>query len=74
MKIELDDAMLSGIVIQELQTYHEMMKDNPEEDGICEAIEKVLSHYLWVGEYNDWLRSVYGPKGKSDDGLEIIEL
>ncbi|NDB61192.1 hypothetical protein EB001_22535 [bacterium] len=72
MKIEVDDAMLSEIVVQDLKAYHEIMKDNPEEDGVCAAIEKVLSHYLWSGDYSDWYRSVYGPKGE-DVGKEIMD-
>jgi hypothetical protein len=78
MKIELDDAMLSGIVVQDLQRYHEIMLNNPEEDGVCAAIEIVLSHYLNRQDYITWYKGVYGPKGKEVDfgedvGLEVID-
>ena len=78
MKIDIDGDMVSHIVIQDLKGYHEIMKDNPEEDGICVAIEVVLSHYLNRDDYITWYKSVYGPKGKEIDfgddvGLEIID-
>jgi len=78
MKIELDDAMLSEIVVQDLQRYHEIMLNNPEEDGVCNAIEIVLSHYLNRQDYITWYKGVYGPKGKEVDfgedvGLEVID-
>lgn len=56
MKIELDDAMLSGIVVQDLQRYHEIMLNNPEEDGVCAAIEIVLRDYMTKPDYNLWLQ------------------
>ena len=78
MKIDIDGDMVSNIVVQELKGYHEIMKDNPEEDGVCAAIEMVLSHYLNREDYITWYKDVYGPKGKvidfgEDVGLEIIE-
>ena len=78
MKIDIDGDTVSNIVVQDLKGYHEIMKDHPEEDGICVAIEVVLSHYLNRDDYITWYKSVYGPKGKEIDfgedvGLEIIE-
>ena len=58
MKIELNVDMIANIIVEELQQYYNMMKDNPEDDGITEAIEKVLSHYMASNEYNKWIRSV----------------
>ena len=60
MNIELNDDFVADIVVQSLKDYHEMMLDHPEEDGICQAIEKVLSHYLHATEYNLWYRTIYG--------------
>jgi hypothetical protein len=62
MKIELDDAMLSGIVVQDLQRYHEIMLNNPEEDGVCAAIEIVLRDYMTKPDYTNWYKSVYDLK------------
>jgi len=67
MKIELDDAMLSGIVVQDLQGYYEIMLNNPEEDGVCAAIEIVLRDYMTKPDYTNWYKSVYDPKGKEND-------
>ena len=77
MKIDIDVDTVSNIVVQDLKGYHEIMKDNPEEDGVCNAIEVVLSHYMNRQEYITWYKDVYGPKGKEVDfgedvGLEII--
>lgn len=63
MKIDLDGDTVSHIVIQDLKGYHEIMKDNPEEDGICVAIERVLVDYMSKDEYNNWYRSVNGHEG-----------
>ena len=78
MKIDIDGDMVSHIVIQDLKGYHEIMKDNPEEDGICVAIEVVLSHYMNRQDYITWYKDVYGAKGKEIDfgedvGLEVID-
>ena len=73
MKIELDGDTVSHIVIQDLKGYHEIMKDNPEEDGICAAIEKVLQDYMTKDEYTHWYRSVNKEIDFGEDvGLEII--
>ena len=61
MKIDIDGDMVSHIVIQDLKGYHEIMKDNPEEDGVCVAIELVLSHYMTREDYITWYKSVYAP-------------
>ena len=74
MKIELDDAMLSGIVVQDLQGYYEIMLNNPEEDGVCQAIERVLRDYMTKPDYTNWYKSVYGPKGKEVDFGEDVGL
>lgn len=58
MKIDIDGDTISSIVVQDLKGYHEIMKDNPEEDGICVAIERVLVDYMSKDEYNNWYRSV----------------
>lgn len=78
MKIDIDGDTVSNIVVQDLKGYHEIMKDNPEEDGICNAIEVILSHYMNRQDYITWYKDVYGPKGKEVDfgedvGLEIID-
>lgn len=77
MKIDIDSDTISNIVVQDLKGYHEIMKDNPEEDGVCVAIEMVLSHYMNRQDYITWYKDVYGPNGKEIDfgedvGLEII--
>jgi hypothetical protein len=79
MKIELNDDFAHEVVVESLKDYHEIMLNNPEEDGVCNAIEIVLSHYLNRQDYITWYKGVYGPKGKEIDfgedvGLEIIEL
>ena len=42
MKIDIDGDTISNIVVQDLKGYHEIMLNNPEEDGVCNAIERVL--------------------------------
>jgi hypothetical protein len=64
MKIDIDGDTITDIVVQDLKGYHEIMLNNPEEDGICEAIEKVLYHYMNMPDYANWYNDVYGPKGK----------
>lgn len=78
MKIELNDDFAHEVVVKSLKDYHEIMLNNPEEDGVCNAIEMVLSHYMTRDDYIAWYKGVYGPKGKEVDfgkdvGLEIIE-
>lgn len=75
MKIEIDGDTLSHIVTEELKGYHEIMKDDPEEDGICAAIERVLQDYMTRDEYDSWYKSVYGGEIDfgSDVGKEIID-
>ena len=68
MKIEISDDFASDIIVQSLKEYHEMMIYKPEEDGICLAIEKVLSHYMNRQDYITWYKDVYGPNSK-----EIID-
>ena len=68
MKIDIDGDMVSHIVIQDLKGYHEIMKDHPEEDGICVAIEVVLSHYMNRQDYITWYKDVYATKNE-----EIID-
>ena len=55
MKMDLDDGMISGIVVQDLQGYYEIMINNPEEDGVCQAIERVLRDYMSRYDYNLWI-------------------
>lgn len=66
MKMDLDDGMISGIVVQDLQAYYKTMKDNPEEDGVCQAIERVLRDYMSRYDYNLWLHKM-GITGEKDD-------
>lgn len=75
MKIDIDGDTISNIVIQELKGYHEIMKDNPEEDGICVAIERVLVDYMSKDEYNNWYRSVNAnaPIGHTEHELKNFE-
>ena len=78
MKIELNADAVDHVVVCALKDYHELMKHDPEEDGICVAIEVVLSHYLNREDYTRWYKSVYGPKGKEIDfgedvGKEVID-
>ena len=56
MKIELDGHMISSIVVQDLQGYYDIMLNNPEEDGICNAIERVLFDYMTKDEYDKWIK------------------
>ena len=58
MKMDLDDGMISGIVVQDLQGYYEIMINNPEEDGVCQAIERVLRDYMSATDYNLWLHKM----------------
>ena len=58
MKIELDGHMMSSIVVQDLQGYYEIMLNNPEEDGVCHAIERVLRDYMSRTDYNLWLHKM----------------
>ena len=58
MKMDLDDGMISGIVVQDLQGYYEIMINNPEEDGVCQAIERVLRDYMSRYDYNLWLHKM----------------
>ena len=67
MRIELDGHMISSIVVQDLQGYYDIMLNNPEEDGICNAIERVLLDYMTKDEYNKW----YDGKGIKDDESKI---
>ena len=71
MKIELDDAMLSGIVVQDLQRYHEIMLNNPEEDGVCNAIERILQDYMTKPDYNLWLHKM-GITGEASENTDSI--
>jgi len=66
MKMDLDDGMISGIVVQDLQGYYEIMINNPEEDGVCQAIERVLRDYMSRYDYNLWLHKM-GITGEKDD-------
>jgi len=78
MKIDIDGDTVSNIVIQDLKGYHEIMLNNPEENGVCNAIERVLQDYMTKPDYTEWYKGVYGPKGKEVDfgedvGLEVID-
>jgi len=74
MKIDIDGDTVSNIVVQDLKGYHEIMKDNPEEDGICVAIERVLVDYMSKDEYNNWYRSVNKEIDFGKDvGKEVID-
>ena len=66
MKMDLDDGMISGIVVQDLQGYYEIMINNPEEDGVCKAIERVLRDYMSRYDYNLWIDKM-GITGEKDD-------
>jgi len=66
MKMDLDDGMISGIVVQDLQGYYEIMINNPEEDGVCQAIERVLRDYMSRYDYNLWIDKM-GITGEKDD-------
>jgi hypothetical protein len=68
MKIDISGDTVSDIVIQDLKGYHEIMKDHPEEDGVCVAIEVVLSHYMNRQDYITWYKDVYATKNE-----EIID-
>ena len=59
MKIEITPDCESVIVAQSLKDYHRIMFNDPEEDGVVTALEKVLSHYLSSSEYKEWYKSVY---------------
>jgi len=69
MKIEITPDCESEIVAQSLKDYHRIMFNDPEEDGVVEAIEKVLSHYLSSSDYKKWYKSVYDVRDceKEDD-------
>ena len=56
MKIEIDGDTISSIVVQDLQGYYSIMLNNPEEDGICNAIERVLFDYMTKDEYDKWIK------------------
>jgi len=78
MKIELNADAVDHVVVCALKDYHEIMLNDPEEDGVCNAIEMVLSHYMTRDDYITWYKGVYGPKGKEIDfgedvGLEVID-
>ena len=66
MKIELDGHMISSIVVQDLQGYYETMLNHPEEDGVCQAIERVLRDYMSRYDYNLWIDKM-GITGEKDD-------
>jgi len=71
MKMDLDDGMISGIVVQDLQGYYEIMINNPEEDGVCQAIERVLRDYMSRYDYNLWLHKM-GITGEASEDTDSI--
>ena len=84
MKIDIDDAMLSGIVVQDLQRYHEIMKDNPEEDErIAKYAEKVRQNMKdgklfcigdWVRgkNFTEEHRATLSEKAKNRERMECL--
>jgi hypothetical protein len=71
MKIELDGHMISSIVVQDLQGYYETMLNNPEEDGVCQAIERVLRDYMSATDYNLWIHKM-GITGEASEDTDSI--
>ena len=66
MKIDIDGDTVSNIIVQDLQGYYEIMLNNPEEDGVCQAIERVLRDYMSRYDYNLWIDKM-GITGEKDD-------
>ena len=71
MKIDIDGDTVSNIIVQDLKGYHEIMKDNPEEDGVCNAIERVLRDYMSATDYNLWLHKM-GITGETSENTDSI--
>jgi len=71
MKIEIEGHIISSIVVQDLQGYYEIMLNNPEEDGVCHAIERVLRDYMSRTDYNLWLHKM-GITGEASEDTDSI--
>ena len=71
MKIDIDGDTVSNIIVQDLQGYYEIMLNNPEEDGVCQAIERVLRDYMSATDYNLWIDKM-GITGEASEDTDSI--